>query len=172
MYIPVSLTSNWNKGKKTVEIKALVDCGAGDAFINKEFVHCHQLPSLPLEKPMGVFNVDGTPNKEGKITHFTRLKTWINRRIKRTAFLIVGLGKEDVILRFPWLRRESPVIDWEQGTLRWEKESPESKEEAEEKEKKEIAEEMKKESKPGWIRAKPPPRNRLLKRKKKKKQFL
>jgi hypothetical protein len=71
MYIPVSLTSTWNKGEKTVEVKALLDCGAGDTFIDKNFVHKHRLPSLPLKKPMGVFNVDRTPNEEGRITHFT-----------------------------------------------------------------------------------------------------
>jgi hypothetical protein len=97
--------------------------------------------------------VDGTPNKEGRITHFTRLKTWINGRIKRTAFLIARLGKEDIILGFPWLQMEAPVIDWEQGTLQWKKDLL-GKEADEEKEKKEIAEEMEKESKPIWIQAK------------------
>jgi hypothetical protein len=150
MYIPVSLTSTWNKGEKTVEVKALLDCGAGDMFIDKGFVHKHRLPILPLKKPMGVFNVDRTPNKEERITHFTQLKTWINRRMKKTLFLVAGLGKEDVILGFPWLQTKAPIIDWEQGTLQW-KEAPNANEE---KEKKEITEEMEKESKSIWIQAK------------------
>ena len=107
-----------------------------------------------MGKPIKVFNVDGTPNKEGTITHFTRLKTEIDGRIKRTAFLVAGLGKEKIILGLPWLQKESPIIDWEQGTLQWKNESPRNEEENEDEEKEQIAEEMKKESKPIWIRAK------------------
>jgi hypothetical protein len=36
MYVPVSLTLP--KGEKIIEVKALIDCGAGDTFIDKNFV--------------------------------------------------------------------------------------------------------------------------------------
>jgi hypothetical protein len=56
-----------------------------------------------MKKPVKVFNIDGTPNKEGKITHFTRLKTNVGGRMKKTLFLVTGLRKEEVIFGFPWL---------------------------------------------------------------------
>jgi ribosomal protein L39E len=121
---------------------------------------------------MKVFNVDGTPNKEGTITHFTQLKTRINGRIKRTTFLVAGLGKEKVILGFPWLQTESPVIDWEQGTLQWKDNSPQKEEDwDEEKEEKErIAKEMKETSKPVWIQAKTTPSQQITQKKEEQKR--
>jgi hypothetical protein len=174
MYVLVSLTSNGPKGEKIVEVKALIDCGAGDTFIDKNFVWEQRLPTLPLGKPLKVFNVDGTPNKEGTITHFTRLKTRINGSIKRTAFLVAGLGKEKVILGFRWLQTESPIIDWEQGTLQWKDNTPpKDKEEGdEEEEKKRIAEEMKDASKPVWIRAKTTASQQIAQKKEEKKKTI
>jgi hypothetical protein len=38
MYILVSLTSKGPRGEKTIDAQALIDCGAGDTFIDKNFV--------------------------------------------------------------------------------------------------------------------------------------
>ena len=103
MYIPVSLSSGWTKEMKTVDAKALIDCGAGDTFIDRRFVQRHRLPYEKLDKPIKVYNVDGTPNKEGNITHFTRLRTNVGGRVRRTLFLVTGLGKEEIIFGLPWL---------------------------------------------------------------------
>ncbi|KAF9522307.1 hypothetical protein CPB83DRAFT_777263, partial [Crepidotus variabilis] len=36
-----------------------------------------------------------------------------------TRFYVTGLGKQKVILGFPWLTDQNPDIDWRKGTLRW-----------------------------------------------------
>jgi hypothetical protein len=63
--------------------------------------------------------VDGTPNKRGEITRYTRLKVTVKGRKRRILFLVTGLGKESVIFGMPWFQRENPLIDWELGTLEW-----------------------------------------------------
>ena len=72
---------------------------------------------MPLSKPIPVLNVDGTPNKNGTITHYT----W--RHIKQglksftTRLLVTALGKETVILGLPWLKRLNPTINWKDHTV-------------------------------------------------------
>ena len=46
----------------------------------------------------------------------------INGKQFKTTFLITGLGKESIILELPWLREVNPVIDWKEGTLRFQEE--------------------------------------------------
>ena len=103
MRIPISLSCGLQSEQKNVDTKSLIDCGAGGTFIDQNFVRTNRFPTTPLKTPIEVFNVDGTPNKKGMITHFTRLKTNIGGRQKRTVFLITRLGKEKVIFGLPWL---------------------------------------------------------------------
>jgi hypothetical protein len=159
MYLPVSLSSGWTEGNQIVDTKALLDCGAGGTFIDRMFVKNHRFPITRLKKPVRVFNVDGTPNKEGNITHFTRLKANIGGRIRKTRFLVTGLGKEEIIFGFPWLQTENPVIDWDQGTLQWRRSDRDPIDWArirptQEEEKLAITEELEAEHRPLWIRAK------------------
>jgi hypothetical protein len=70
-----------------------------------------------LKEPIKARNVDVTPKKLGTITHSTSVTLLINGRQFNTTFLITGLGKEDVILGLPWLRKVNPAIDWRKATL-------------------------------------------------------
>ena len=42
---------------------ALVDCGATRQFMNRAYVEHHRLTTRKLQRPIPVFNVDGSPNK-------------------------------------------------------------------------------------------------------------
>lgn len=103
--------------KKTVNTSALLDSGAGGVFIDSEFVKEYRMPLKEIYFPVRVFNVDGTTNKRGTITHCTWATVTINGQKARTRFLVTGLGKETVILGLPWLRKVNPKIDWEKGTI-------------------------------------------------------
>jgi len=70
-----------------------------------------------LGQPLVVFNVDGTLNKRGTITHSTELDVTFGTHTQKTHFLISGLGKQHLIFGFPWLEKENPTIDWKLGTL-------------------------------------------------------
>ena len=54
----------------TAEVKAgpvLVDCGATGKFMNRAYVERHRLTTQKLQRPIPVFNVDGSPNEAGSI---------------------------------------------------------------------------------------------------------
>jgi predicted aspartyl protease len=59
--------------KKIVEATTLLDTGAGEKFINQNFIRNQKIETKELKYPIEVFNVDGTPNKRGTITKCTRL---------------------------------------------------------------------------------------------------
>ena len=122
LFIPVQLASNQEKNQ-IVETEGLVDSGAGGVFIDQNFARRKKLPLKKLDKPLPVFNVDGTPNKKGTITQSTTLDLNISGRTKPVEFYITGLGRQNLILGFPWLEEENPDIDWKQGTVKWRKPS-------------------------------------------------
>ena len=111
--VPVTITR-----RKTIETKALIDCGAQGVFIDRDFVDKHNIPTAPLKEPIDAKNVDGTQNKAGKITHFTWLDTTIGGHTRKTRFLIAGLGNDHMILGLPWLRVMDPKIGWASGRIK------------------------------------------------------
>jgi hypothetical protein len=64
-----------------------------------------------------VHNVDGTLNQEGQIMHFCILKTKLGQKEKAQKFYITNLGKDRIILGYPWLQDYNPQIDWTNGTV-------------------------------------------------------
>ena len=115
MRIPISA----KVGERTVETKALIDCGAQGCFLDQDFVKKHQIPTFPLSKPIPANNVDGTLNKKGDILEATWLEVNLKGRTERIRFLISGLGKDHLILGMTWLKRTNPDIDWNKGTVRF-----------------------------------------------------
>ena len=105
------------EGKKNVETIALIDSGAGGKFIDQNFAKKEQLETKDLEKPLVVYNVDGTLNKTGTIRKYVELPMVINGRRTMERLLVTGLGKLKIILGFPWLNKQNPVIDWKLGMI-------------------------------------------------------
>jgi len=68
MRLPILLETE--DGKK-VETQALIDCGAGGIFIDKDFAYQNGFTTEHLNRPIRVFNVDGTPNTKGTIEECT-----------------------------------------------------------------------------------------------------
>ena len=71
MYLPLKITS-----KKTVEIKTievLLDSGASGKFIDQNFAKNIKIKQQDLKKPIKVYNVDGTLNKQGTIRKYINL---------------------------------------------------------------------------------------------------
>jgi len=119
MHLPISILCDRGRGKKTVETKALVDSGAGGTFIDQNFARTKGFRLQNLEHPITVYNVDGTLNKRGTIIHFVETNVKIGGRTQEIRFLVSGLGRQKIILGFPWLEKENPAIDWKKATLDW-----------------------------------------------------
>ena len=75
--------------------------------------------TYPLKEPVITRNVDGTENKKGRITSFVQLDLTINGRTTTTQLMVTGLGKQKIILGFPWLNEHNPNIDWKTGRFTW-----------------------------------------------------
>jgi hypothetical protein len=118
MYLPIKLSSEKQKGIEIVE-EGFLDCGATGKFIDQNYAKIKGLKLEVLEKPIHVYNVDGTPNKRGTIRQYVDLNIEIHGKVCKERFLITGLGKQKIILGFPWLKKMNPIIDWQKGTLEW-----------------------------------------------------
>ena len=103
------------KKNKTVETLALIDSGAGGKFIDQNYAKESGFILENLEEPLMAQNVDGTENKQGKTTKYVDLNVTIHGRTKNIKMLVTGLGKQTIILGFPWLNNENPDINWKNG---------------------------------------------------------
>ncbi|KAI5115561.1 hypothetical protein M0805_002927 [Coniferiporia weirii] len=113
MKIPITMTVH----DQNVSTNALIDSGTEGKFIDAKFVIKHRIPTQPLTRPIHIRNVDRTPNQHGTITRFTWRLIKIGGRSITTTFLVTSLGKEDIILGLPWLKRHNPAINWAAGTI-------------------------------------------------------
>ena len=105
--------------KETVETLGLIESGAGGKFIDQNYVKKLGLETHALETPIRAYNVDGTENKRGMIKSYINLNLEINRRKTNTQLFVSVLGKERIILGFPWLNEQNPDIDWKSGEVSW-----------------------------------------------------
>jgi len=98
-------------------LQALLDSGATDNFINPLTVERFNLPTIELPKSKVVCNVDGTPNRNGSITHATKLEVQYKNHTIPLLFLIMDMGSDSMLLGMPFLTGFSPNIDWKEGIL-------------------------------------------------------
>ena len=113
LLIPVVLESE----RKTIETLGLIDSGAGGKFIDQNFAKEEGLETKDLEKPVMVYNVDGTLNKKGTFRKYVEFPMIINGKKTLERLMVTGLGKLKIILRFPCLNEQNPVIDWKLGMV-------------------------------------------------------
>jgi hypothetical protein len=84
-----------------VEETALLDSRAMENFIDHTTVIWLWLETKKLEKPWIVFNVDGSINKHGTVTHACDLMVSHGTRKEQQYFYIMNLGKDRFIFGFP-----------------------------------------------------------------------
>ena len=94
MRIPVLFES----AHAMAERQVLIDSGATDNFISKNLINQLKISTLPVAKPIKIWNVDGTHNQDGEITQFTDLEVTTGNQTKTLRFLITHLGSDEVIL--------------------------------------------------------------------------
>ena len=111
IFVPINIGSS----KQIVE--TLINCGTGGMFINQNFAKKFKIENL--EKPIKAFNVDGTKNKKGTIKSYMGLEFWIKHKKFKEQFYVTRLGKQKIILGFPWLNKYNLIIDWKKGELKW-----------------------------------------------------
>jgi hypothetical protein len=109
----ISVPINIGLSKWTIE--TLIDSGAGGLFINQNFAKNFDINYL--NKPVKAYNVDGTENKQGMINAYVNLEFSLGEWKFKECFYVTGLGKQRIILGFPWLHKHNPIIDWKKGEI-------------------------------------------------------
>jgi hypothetical protein len=70
-----------------------------------------------LDEPVKAYNVDGTENKRGTINAYVNLEFKLGDQKFNECFYVNGLGKQRIILGFPWLHKYNLIIDWKKGEI-------------------------------------------------------
>ena len=88
-------------------------------FIDQNYAKEIGLKTQALKEPIMARNVDGTENRLGKMTQFVNLDLTINKKTTKSQLLVSCLGKQKIILGFPWLNEHNPNINWKTREFKW-----------------------------------------------------
>ncbi|KAJ3526699.1 hypothetical protein NMY22_g10062 [Coprinellus aureogranulatus] len=96
-----------------IDQDALLDSGAENCYAHSQFIADKGLLPSVLPHPIGVYNVDGSLNTDGCITHFIDLTVSVKNHdhVERLRFYITNLGSVDLILGLSWLKLHNPLVD-------------------------------------------------------------
>jgi hypothetical protein len=96
---------------------ALIDSGATNNFIDFRTVNKLGLGTRKISRPIELYNVDGTHNQDGKIERSIHLYIDNGQQRIQTPFFVTNLGKDRIILGYPWFEAFNPKINWKEGKL-------------------------------------------------------
>jgi hypothetical protein len=114
----ISLTVNmWHKMTK---LEALLDCGATHNFIDPRTISSLNMGTRLLPQPLTVQNVDSTINRNGTITQNCNLWVQRGKHEESLGFYVANLGRDHIILGYPWFKLYNPTFDWQHSTLQGE----------------------------------------------------
>ena len=87
--IQIALASSRNNFTK---LDTLLDLGANTIFIDKTWAEKHKVPLMPIQNPIPVYNVDGTWNSTGSITHTAELIVEFQGHCEKITAEVTDLG--------------------------------------------------------------------------------
>ena len=94
-----------------VTVKALLDSGTTEIFMDKKMAARHRFRLQKLKRPVIVRNIDSTNNSGGAITHQVEVNIYYKNYVKRMKIDVCDLGRTDVILGIPWLQAHNLEIN-------------------------------------------------------------
>jgi len=96
---------------KGITVKALLDSGATEMFMDRDMAKKHGFKITKLERPLKVKNVNRTENSGGSITHQVEVNVFYKNHVGRMRIDVCNLEKTEVILGMPWLQVHNPEIN-------------------------------------------------------------
>ena len=96
-----------------------LDSGADESFIDRELVHQMGIDTVPLGSPIETQALEGRP-----IARVERRTVPVNLLIsgnhhESISLLVISSPLSPVVLGFPWLKTNNPLIDWATGVISW-----------------------------------------------------
>jgi len=92
-------------------IKALLDSGATESFIDRDFVRLKGINTRTLSCNIPVFNVDSSPNEAEQISEVVDILLRYKTHSERMLLAVSRLGKQSLILGYNWLKDHNPKVD-------------------------------------------------------------
>ena len=80
-------------------------------------VFCLDFPLEKLPHLIITNNVDGTSSTKGTIQWKAHADILFKEKTEKLKLMILSLGKQQIILGMPWLKKWNPTIDWRKHTL-------------------------------------------------------
>ena len=108
-----------SKTHKFQTIPALLDSRANATFIDKAVAKRLGLTLEALANPIRIFNVDRSRNSAGDVTHAVNMTIDFLGHREELHAEVTNLGKNSLILGYTWLKKHNPLIDWEKGTVKF-----------------------------------------------------
>ena len=77
-----------------------------------------KLPLTLLSNLVPVYNIDGTRNTVGSMTHCAEIIIQFQGHREKVTAEVTNLGKNQMILGYMWLLHHNPEIDWTTGIVK------------------------------------------------------
>ena len=103
--------------QRQMDENALLDCGATGLFIEMKWAKDNFISMTELEQPILVYNINGSCNSVGSITHEATLMMIHKGHKEKVTFEICNLGKVNLIIGYTWLKKHNPEINWNTGEI-------------------------------------------------------
>jgi hypothetical protein len=95
----------------------MVDCGATENFVDKNYAEKIQIPIDEKKVPRRVLAVDGREVASGPVTHDTMVELIVNDHREKIKLHCITIGNSPIIVGLPWLLKHNPTIDWKKGKV-------------------------------------------------------
>jgi hypothetical protein len=86
------------KNNKIHKITAMVDCGATENFIDKDYAEQMKIPLDKKKIPWRVLAIDGREIASGPVTHDTSIELIINNHRKKIKLHCITIGNSPIIM--------------------------------------------------------------------------
>jgi len=74
-----------------------------------------RIKTEPMDRLFKIFNADRTKN--GEVTRFIPLELEINGHIEQIDVAVIDLNDIDMFLRYDWLVKHNPEVNWNIGII-------------------------------------------------------
>uniref|UniRef100_A0A803SM11 ribonuclease H n=1 Tax=Anolis carolinensis TaxID=28377 RepID=A0A803SM11_ANOCA len=110
----------WSAKKGPVMIHAMIDSGATNNFIDREYADSLGLQYHNFKNARVVQAIDGRPLKTGPVSQWTEpTRMWIREHMEEISFFVTEVPHFPVILGIPWLTLHDPNISWTNRELQF-----------------------------------------------------
>ena len=106
--IPIKISVN----HQIIDTTAIIDCSATGNFIDPGLTSLTEFPLQKLKRPIRAYNVDSTTNSKGNIEWETHVNLLFPKHTENVRLMVLNLGRKQIILGMPWLKKWNPIIDW------------------------------------------------------------